>query len=55
MSHLQVYGIPVSDTHHWVDALIGQIILCRGVVLHNLSILCVEALADPVDLQRGGG
>lgn len=33
-----------------VDALVGQIVFCGGVVLHNLPILGVEALANLVDL-----
>lgn len=40
----------VTVSYQRVDALVGQVILCGGVVLHQLSILCVEALADLVDL-----
>lgn len=37
-------------SYQGVDALVGQIILCRGIVLHQLAILVVVALANLVDL-----
>lgn len=40
----------MNVTYQGVDALVGQIILSGGVVLHQLSILCVVALANLVDL-----
>lgn len=40
----------MDATHQGVDALVGQVVLCGGVVLHQLPILGVEALADLVDL-----
>jgi len=40
----------VRETTHWSDCLIGDVVLGRGVVLHNLSILGVNASADTVDL-----
>merc|ERR1719357_47711 len=46
IGHLSIMDKP----SHGVDALIGQIVLCRGIVLHTLSILCVVSLADLVDL-----
>lgn len=37
-------------TYQGVDALVGQVILGGGVVLHQLAVLGVVALADLVDL-----
>lgn len=37
-------------THQGVDALVGQVVLCGGVALHQLAVLGVVALADLVDL-----
>lgn len=37
-------------SYHGVDALVGQIVLCGGVVLHHLSVLLVVALTNLVDL-----
>ena len=42
----------MNITHQGVDALVGQIVLGGGVVLHQFSILGVVALADLVDLQH---
>lgn len=39
------------STYQGVDALVGQVVLRRGVVLHQLPVLLVVALADLVDLQ----
>lgn len=36
--------------YQWVDALVGQIILRGGVVLHHLPVLGVVTVADLVDL-----
>lgn len=38
------------NTYQGVDALVGQIVLGGGVVLHQFAILGVEALSDLVDL-----
>lgn len=40
----------LDATHQGVDALVGQVVLCGGVVLHKLPILGVVALTDLVDL-----
>ena len=32
----------VRESTHWCDRLIGDIVLSRGVVLYNLSILSVD-------------
>lgn len=40
----------INASYQRVDALVGQIVLSGGVVLHKLSILGVVALADLVDL-----
>lgn len=40
----------MTVTYQGVDALVGQIVLSGGVVLHQLAILGVVALADLVDL-----
>lgn len=40
----------MSVTHQGVDALVGDIVLGGGVVLHQLAVLGVVALADLVDL-----
>lgn len=39
-----------STTHQGIDAFVGQVVLCGGVVLDQLAILGVVALADLVDL-----
>ncbi len=39
-------------THQGVDALVGQIIIRRGVVLNYFSILCVIACTNLVDLKK---
>lgn len=40
----------MAATHQGVDALVGQVVLGGGVVLHHLAVLGVVALADLVDL-----
>ena len=47
---LMFSGVKTVSTHQGGDALVGQIVLCGGVVLHQLAILGVVALADLVDL-----
>merc|ERR1712189_102051 len=46
IGHLSI----VDKSTQGVDALVGQIVLSGGVVLHQFSILGVVALADLVDL-----
>ena len=43
-------GTKTASTHQGGDALVGQIVLCGSVVLHQLAVLGVVALADLVDL-----
>jgi len=40
----------LQPTHQGVDALVGQVVLGGGVVLHQLPVLGVVALTDLVDL-----
>lgn len=40
------------DTHQWVDALVGQIVISGGVVLDQFAILSVIALSNLVDLEE---
>lgn len=39
-----------SATHQGVDAFVGEVVVGGGVVLHQLAVLGVVALADLVDL-----
>ncbi|XP_071058667.1 HEAT repeat-containing protein 5A-like [Pseudochaenichthys georgianus] len=57
MPHLQEDfngTIPMTVTYQRVDALVRQIVLCGSVVLQQLALLGVEALANLVDLCGGG-
>ena len=40
----------MRETAHWIDGLVGQIVVCGGIVLHQLSIFSVESIAHVVDL-----
>lgn len=40
----------MDASHQGVDALVAQIIISGGVILHELSVYCVVALANLVDL-----
>lgn len=44
------HGAHMDATHQRVDAFVGQVVLCGGVVLHQLAVLGVVALTDLVDL-----
>lgn len=40
----------VGEATHWGDCLLSEVILRGSIILHHLSILCVDTLTNAVDL-----
>ena len=38
------------ETAHWIDRLVGQVVVGGGIVLHQLSVFSVESITHVVDL-----